>query len=141
MVAEIHYIYKNSAWSDTFSGSDTTLNKFLRDIILRGKTFAFGYLHEFVTEFENNLGCDAMVRIGLIHEKNQRSKILCCRFNISFFPKYFRPCQPEQYIISCTFVQYKYIRPVYILLKGQCHEIFYPGFFLQTTSPGLSRQA
>ncbi len=26
-------------------------------------------------------------------------------------------------------------------LKGQCHEIFYLCFFLQTTSPGPSRQA
>ncbi len=26
-------------------------------------------------------------------------------------------------------------------LKGQCHEIFTSGFFLQTTAPGPSRQA
>jgi hypothetical protein len=44
--------------------------------------FEFKNLGEFVTEFENILGYESEAQIGLIDEKNQRSKILCyCPFN------------------------------------------------------------
>ncbi len=43
--------------------------------------FKFEYLGEFMTEFENILGYESEAQMGLIDEKNQRSKISCyCPF-------------------------------------------------------------
>jgi hypothetical protein len=43
--------------------------------------FEFEYLGEFITEFENILGYESGAQMGLIDEKNQRSKISCyCPF-------------------------------------------------------------
>jgi hypothetical protein len=50
-------------------------------IRLWGATFEFEYLHKFETEFVNILGDDFWVDMGLIHGKNQRTKISCyCPF-------------------------------------------------------------
>jgi hypothetical protein len=39
--------------------------------------FEFEYLGKFVTEYENILGYESEAQMGLIDEKNQRSKISC----------------------------------------------------------------
>jgi hypothetical protein len=47
--------------------------------------FEFEYLGEFITEFENILGYKPEAQMGLIDEKNQRSKISCyCPFKEVF---------------------------------------------------------
>ncbi len=43
----------------------------------RGTTFEFKYLGEFEMEIKNNLGHESGAHMGLIHENNQRPKILC----------------------------------------------------------------
>jgi hypothetical protein len=43
--------------------------------------FEFEYLGEFITDLENILGYESRAQMGLIDEKNQRSKISCfCPF-------------------------------------------------------------
>ncbi len=52
-------------------------------MIPRGTTFEFEYLGEFEIEIKNILEHESGAHVGLIHEKNQRPKILCyCTFNL-----------------------------------------------------------
>jgi hypothetical protein len=51
-------------------------------MIPRGTTFEFEYLGGFEIEIKNILEHESGAHMGLIHEKNQRPKILCyCTFN------------------------------------------------------------
>jgi hypothetical protein len=56
--------------------------KFFFDLPLYGQSnFEFEYLSEFVIEFKNILGYESEAQMGLIDEKNQKSKISCyCPF-------------------------------------------------------------
>ncbi len=47
------------------------------DIRPRGTTFEFEYLHDFESEFVNNVGHESGIRMSKIHVINQRQKISC----------------------------------------------------------------
>jgi|LakMenEpi03Aug12_release.lakeMendotaPanAssembly.Ray.scaffolds.fasta_scaffold4135463_1 hypothetical protein len=60
----------------TGTGIQKGTGTFPRGIRPRGATFEFGYLGEFETEFENYLGCDSGVHMGLIHKKTEAENLV-----------------------------------------------------------------
>jgi hypothetical protein len=60
----------------TRTGTQKAIGTFLRDIRLQGTTFELEYLSEYETEFENNLGYESEVYIGLILEKTEAENLL-----------------------------------------------------------------